>query len=366
MNDERGAPVGNSTGPQAGGAGHELSRVALTAVAVVAVLAGLYLAQAVLLPVVLALLLSFLFRPVIRFLSSFWIPETIGAALLVASLIGAGAVATYLLFDPASRWVQRAPFVVAELEYRLQDVLEAIRFVDEATEEVERRIGRTEDAATVTVEVKEATLRGLILSRTWQFFGGLAVMLFLLYFLLASGDLFLRKLVRVLPRLEDKKRAVEIAREIQQDVSSYLLTITLINAGLGTAVGFAMYLTGMPNPILWGVLAGLLNFMPYLGPTIMLAVLTVVSLLSFDTLGTAALPPAIFLVLTSLEGQLFTPLILGRRLTLNPVLILFSLIFWGWLWGIIGVLLAVPILMVLKILCTHIPPLWPVGEFLSR
>jgi predicted PurR-regulated permease PerM len=187
----------------------------------------------------------------------------------------------------------------------------------------------------------------------------------LLYFLLASGDLFLLKLVRVLPRFEDKKIAVTIVHEVRHDVSHYLLTITLINIGLGVATGIAMFWLGMPNPLLWGVMAASFNFIPYLGAMASAIILTLVALLTFDELGRILLVPGVFLVLTSLEGGFVTPAIVGRRLTLNPVAIFVWLTFWGWLWGVPGMLLAVPMLAILKIVCDHVQPLNSVGEFLG-
>jgi predicted PurR-regulated permease PerM len=177
--------------------------------------------------------------------------------------------------------------------------------------------------------------------------------------------MFLRKLIKVLPSFEDKKRAVEIARQIETEISTYLVTITLINVALGLAVWGALALIGVPTPLLWGVLATFANYIPLLGPLTMISVLTMVGLLTFPDLPHALMPPGAFLGLHFLESYLLTPMILGRRLTLNPVVIFLGLIFWGWLWGIAGALLAVPIMMVLKIFCEHSEPLAPIGEFLG-
>src|SRR5690606_6539777 len=192
------------------------------------------------------------------------------------------------------------------------------------------------------------------------------VTLILLYFLLASGDLFLLKLVQVLPRLQDKKRAVEIAHQVERDISAYLVTITAVNAGLGVVTGLPMWALGLPNPFLWGAVAGVLSFVPYLGAMTTLAIIAAVSVLSLPTLGAALVPPIVFLVMTTLEGQLITPMLLGRRLTLNPVVIFIALLVWGWLWGVAGILLAVPLLAMGKILCDHLPRLAPIGQFLGR
>jgi len=191
-------------------------------------------------------------------------------------------------------------------------------------------------------------------------------MLILLYFLLASGDLFLSKTVKVFPGLDRKKEIVKITRAVEQQVSRYLFTVMVINIFMGITLGLGMYLIGMPNPVLWGVMAGLLVFLPYLGPLTGIAVVTLVALLTFDSLARALLAPAIYFALETIQGQIVTPMVLGLRLALNPVAIFVWLIFWGWMWGIAGVLLAVPMLTVFKILCDHIRPLAPVGEFLGR
>jgi predicted PurR-regulated permease PerM len=166
--------------------------------------------------------------------------------------------------------------------------------------------------------------------------------------------------------LSDKKNAVEIAHAIESQISSYLATIAIINFCLGVAIGVAMALWGMPNPILWGVMGGLLNFIPYLGALIGVSVITLVAFTHFDLPSYGVLVPLTYYLLTAFEGYFVTPILLGRRLILNPVVIFLGFIFWGWLWHIPGMLLAVPILAVFKIFCDHIKPLEPVGEFMGR
>lgn len=205
-----------------------------------------------------------------------------------------------------------------------------------------------------------------LVTQTQSFLTSLVVVIALVYFLLASGDLFLRKLVKVLPNFTEKKRAVEIFRRVEDDISHYLLTATLINAGLGTVTALALYLLGMPNVMLGGVMVALLNFIPYLGAVVNFIILAVVAILTFDDLSHALLVPSVFLILTTLEGQFITPTILGRSLTLSPVVIFIGLIFWMWMWGIAGAILAVPILAVIEIFCDSFEFLAPIGEFLGR
>ncbi len=340
-------------------------RLALATVIVIALFTALYVARAVVLPIALAFLFSFLLSPIVRFLEDFHIPTPLGAGLVMVTLIALAGTALVVLAEPATQWFSRAPEAAVELRQRLHGVMEAFRRLSEATQLLER-IASGPPTTSPTVEIQGQGLRGFLLGRTWEFFAGLLMVLFLLYFLLATGHLFLRRLVGVIPRFGDKRRAVVVVRHMEYEVSRYLFTVGVINTALGIVVGFVMYAMEMPNPLLWGAMAGLLNFIPYLGPMVTLAVLTAVSILSFDTLTAALLRPGTFLMLTTLEGQLLTPLILGARLMLNPVVIFISLIFWGWLWGVVGALIAVPLTMIIKILLDALPSLRPVGALLSR
>lgn len=177
--------------------------------------------------------------------------------------------------------------------------------------------------------------------------------------------MFKEKLVRVMPSLEDKKQAIRIARQIERDVSGYLFTITMINAGLGVAIGLGLYVIGMPNALMWGVLAMLLNYVPYLGAACGIVAVAVAALISFDSYSQALIAPAIYVGANILESQFVTPTILGRRLTLNPVIIFISVGFWGWIWGVPGALMAVPLLIAFKVVCDHTERLAAIGEFLS-
>jgi predicted PurR-regulated permease PerM len=191
-----------------------------------------------------------------------------------------------------------------------------------------------------------------------------ATMALLLFFLLRSGDLFLRRLVEILPTLSDKKQAVDISNEITRNISGYLVTITLMNGAVGVATAFATYMFGLSNPILWGVLAFVLNYILILGPLSGVAILFLAGLLTFDTLWQALLPAASYLAIHVTEGAV-TPLLLARRFELNPVLVIISLVFWYWMWGIPGALLAVPLLASFKIICDRIRPLMALGHFVG-
>jgi predicted PurR-regulated permease PerM len=172
--------------------------------------------------------------------------------------------------------------------------------------------------------------------------------------------------MKVLPRLSDKKRAVQIARETEDQISAYMVTVTVVNIVFGVVVGVVVKLQGMPNPVLWGVLAGVTNYIPYLGALAMAAILGLVALVHFETMTQAAMIPFVFLALNFFEGNIITPRLIGQRLALNPVVVFTSVLFWGWIWGVMGALMAVPIMAAIKIVCDHIEGLAPIGEFLGQ
>lgn len=341
-----------------------VASIALVGIFVLLTLAFLYFAKAFVLPVVLAIMLSFLFRPVVRGLANWRIPRPVGAALvLMFSLFLIGNGVSYLT-RPANEMIQDLPQNIRMVERKIREWLPSMIHLKRAANEVSH--SGTDEAETATkVEIKSNTYSDLVFNYTTSFLGGTLETIVLLYFLLASGDMFMHKLVRVLPRFHDKKHAVEIVHEVQENISRFLLTITVINACLGLVVGLVLYAFQMPNALLWGVAAALLNFLPYFGPVVGVALLAMAGLIHYDSVGLGLIPPAIYLGLHTIEANFITPTILGRRLTLNPVVIFLSLMFWMWLWGIPGAMLAVPLLMIIKIFCEHFKPLAPFGEFLS-
>ena len=327
----------------------------------------LYFGRSFFMPLVLATLFSLLLSPVVRTMKRVArVPEPLGAGLVMLALLGALGLGIYELSGPAYDWMASAPQTLRKVEAKLRELKRPVATIGKATEQVEKfaqvGAGQTKPQQ-VTVQAPSWGER--LVGQATDVVAGIFIMLVMLFFLLASGDLFLRKLIKVLPRLEDRKRAVEIARQVEEEVGRYLGTVTMMNAGIGTAVWISMALVGMPNPLLWGVMVFVSNFVPYLGSILCYVVIGVVGFLTFDTLGRCLLPLGIYLLLNIAEAYVVTPLVLGRRLTLNPVVLFLSLTFWGFLWGIPGAVLAVPIMVVFKIFCDHIEPLAPIGEFLG-
>ena len=341
-------------------------RVALAALLLFALAYALRLARPVLLPLVLSGLLAVLLAPLMRFLRRLHLPAALAAAIVVGAFTGAAGVGVAVLAEPAATWIGRAPETMRELEHRLRSVRKSVIEARMAAETVEE-IARVDDTPPPPeVTVKEPSLATRLLATTRAAVLYAAQVVILLFFFLASGETFLRKLVKVQDRLRAKIRVVKITAEIQREFSNYLLAISCINAGLGLATALAMSLLGMPNPVLWGVVAAVLNYVPYLGSTVTLVVLSLVAILTFDTVTRALLPPVVFLVLATIEGQFVTPMVVGRRLSLSPPVVIVALLVGGWIWGAVGALMAVPVLAMIRIYCTHEEKLSPLAELMGH
>lgn len=339
--------------------------ISLVGLFILAVLYTLHFAQAFILPIVLAILLDFLLSPLVRALRRLRIPEPLGAAIVVLGLLGVLGSGLWYLSGPASSWLSRAPQSMATVERKLQDLRRPVERVTEAAQQVEEATDVGEEG-TRQVEIKGPSLSKQLFGGTATLLSAATIVVFLTYFLLAVGDLFLQKLVTVLPQFKDKKTAVTIARETEAQISLYLFTATLINVGVGVVTGLALWLVGMPNPLLWGVVAAVLNFVPYVGAVVNIVILGLAALLTFETPAQALVVPGVFFVINMVEGNLITPMIYGNRMRLNTVALFIGLVFWWYLWGIPGAILAVPIMAATKIVCDHIESLAPVGEFLGK
>ena len=336
---------------------------AMTAILVLLVLVILSLSGEVVLPILFAFLLNLLLQPAMNALIKVHVPKTVAALSIVLFFIGAATGIVFSLSGPAAEWISKAPQSLARLEERLSAITLPVASFQKASQDVEKF------AAGPGVDVTSVSLKGpglgsMLFSGARTIVAEFATMVLLLFFLLRSGDLFLRRIVEILPTFSDKKQAVDISREITRNISGYLVTITLMNGAVGIATGFATYMFGLSNPVLWGVLAFVLNYILILGPLSGVAVLFLAGLLTFDTLWLALMPAASYLAIHATEGAV-TPLLLARRFELNPVLVIISLVFWFWMWGIAGALLAVPLLASFKIVCDRIRPLMALGHFVG-
>lgn len=341
-------------------------RWAVVGIFILLTLAALAYARALVMPIVLAFLLTLVFTPIRRFLERRGVPPAATAALVVSGLLGLILAGLALLSEPVSQWIEDAPSLGRRLEWRLRDLLGSVEAVVEVGRTVDQvASGGGGGEAQPEVVVREpgllASAAGLAPSVAAQ----ALFVLVLLFFSLASGDMFYEKIVAVAPTFRDKRRAVAIVRDIERKLSRYLATITLINVGLGACVALAMWAFGMPNPLLFGVVAAALNFVPYLGALAGVALTLVVGLVSVPQAETALLAAGTYLLLTSLEGNFVTPYFIGRRLKLNTVVVFISVALWAWLWSVVGMLVATPMLVTVRTFCEHVPELRGLGAFLS-
>jgi predicted PurR-regulated permease PerM len=326
---------------------------------------GLYFAKDVILPLLMGTLLALTLSPLVRYMNRFGLAPVVTASALIA-LVGLIIAGAALLFSgPVSAWINDAPALGAELKAKLQGFANSLAVVQQASNQVEQFTNGVADPNVQRVAMESPGLLTMAVSNVASVMATTVVTLVLALFLLASGDLFYVKLIEAFPRFGDKKRALRIVYGIERSVSRYLAVVTVINMGLGAVVGLGMWAIGMPQPLVWAVMTFLVNYLPYIGPLFGAGLVTAVAIVSFDHLGQAALAPLVFLTATTIEGQFVTPVILGRRLELNTVSVFVTVVFWAWLWGIAGALMAVPFLVCLKVICDNVEAMSTLGNFLG-
>ena len=353
-----------------------VTQVCLIILTLLAIVYTLYFGAPIILPFVLAIVLAMVLGPAMRVMNRrLHIPRMIVALLLIIALFSVVGALGYALSVPASAWIAKAPQSLPALMDKLSFLQRPIQLVEQGVHELQNAMspGEQEPAGPPAVTVKQPSdvsshvlgIGSTVLAGGRAFLGqGFTVML-LLFFFLSSSESLLRRFVEILPRFDDKRRAVSIVTEIEDSISQYLLTISMMNALVGLLNGVAVWLLGMPDPLLFGTLAFLLNYVPVLGPAIGVVIFFFVGVFSFPSIWQAFIPAAIYLGIHILEGETITPMLLARRFTLNPVMVISSLMFWDWLWGIPGALLSTPLLAVTKIVCDHIEVLTPLGHLLG-
>ncbi|WP_370400447.1 AI-2E family transporter [Sulfitobacter sp. JB4-11] len=332
--------------------------------AIISLFVVAYFARDLLLPILLGFLLALTLSPLNRSLQRVGLPAGFSATILI--ILSAIAVLATVFFagETARSWSNDAPSIARELQQKLRGVSETIDAVQEASDEVEEMTGAPEKGPEEVV-VQQPGLLNTAVTVAASTVTSIAVALILALFLLASGDLFYVKLVQAFPTMRGKKRALATVYGIERRVSAYLLTITLINAGLGVCVAGALWLLGLEYAYVWGIAAFLLNFLPILGAIIGVAMVAVHAIIYFDTLSYAILAPIAYQILTSVEAQFITPYLVGKRMELNVVAVFLTVVLWGWLWGIAGTLVAVPFLLVFKVICENFDNLKVIGNFLG-
>jgi predicted PurR-regulated permease PerM len=348
-------------------AGASRRPLALTGLFVIALGTVLYLGRAVFLPLTLALMLSFVFNPLVRVFDRLRIPKELSSAVIVLGLVGGIGFGGLMLADPASEWATRLPKSLMTIEHKIAPLRKPVDEANKLAARVER-LAEIDPRAPGVREVRlhESGLATDALGTVAMLAAQAAVVVFALYFMLIWGDRLLERIICLVPDITDRDRASQVIRHIERRMSLYLGTVTVLYACLGVAVGVSVHLLGLPNPVLWGVLAACLHFIPYVGSAIGIAVVALASLATFPDLKDAMLPPLAYLVLTTIEGNVISPIVLGRTFSLSPLVIFAWLVFWGWLWGIFGAVIAVPLLMLLKVTCEQSRALAPIAAFLKR
>jgi predicted PurR-regulated permease PerM len=345
--------------------------------------AGVFLlryAQGVFLPVMLSLLIFYALDPLVNVIARIGIPRLVGCVFVMALLIGAGALAVYLLRGQAQDLIQRLPEALSRAKEAIESsrggtpaaVAEVQQAAVELGETASEAAGNETPKGVTRVQVEEPLFKPTdylwsgSINLMWLI-GQAVTVLCLVFFLLASGELYKRKIVEgVGTRLSQRKITIEILNDIHHQIGQFLLVQLAISALIGTATGISLWLLGVNQAAMWGVTAGVFNAIPYFGSIIVTSALALVAFLQFGSLDMVWLVAGVTLVVTSADWIFLTPMLTGRISKMNNIAVFVSLIFWYWLWGALGMFLAVPIMMVLKSICDHIEELQPIGNLLSE
>ena len=326
----------------------------------IAVLACLYIPQDILLPVVLALVLKLLLQPLVNLLERLHAPKAAGALVALAVLLSIFVGLGTLLSSPAARWASELPQTWPRLQQKFAFIKDPVENVQRTLDQMGVQLGSPSSLLSNPIGMVTAVFSG-----TGTVAAHLLETLLVLFYLLVFGETFLRRLVEVLPTFANKREAVEISLHVERDLSAYLLTIAVINVAVGCATAAVMWLCDVPGPVLWGVVAFCLNFVPILGPFFGSILFLAVGLISKGPAWAALLPAALYFGIHVIEGEIVTPMLLASRFTINPVAVILSLIFWYWMWGVPGAILAVPVLAIIKIVCDRLRPLRAFGHLLE-
>ncbi|MFL1455952.1 AI-2E family transporter [Marinobacter sp. GN3S48] len=333
------------------------------------VLYTLYLAHQIVLPIILAVLTSLLLAPLVKKAYVKWrVPRMVSSLLLVLMVLAGLAGVGVAVAMPALDWVGKAPEGISRLLVGESTFKQQIERVSRSAKEVEKSVedlSEEEAEKPTTVVLQTESWRSQLMTKARNGVAGLALALALTYFLLVGGDRLIRNLVRQLPR-EQRKTALRITHDSQSQIAKYLGVLGLSNLVVGVTTGLMCWAVGLPDPAVWGIVAALARFIPYLGVILTIALLAVVSAISLDKLWMMAIAPLGYLGLTTVVGFFIEPWIHGFRMAINPVVIFVSIFFWGWLWGPVGVLLAVPLMTVIQVVLKQIPRLRPVYRVIAR
>jgi len=326
----------------------------LICLAVLGVIAAAKIADEFVAPTVLGALIALTLSPVVRSLERRKVPSRIAAALAVAAVLVSSIVVVYWLTPSAEEWRFKAPTVIRSLERKYRDIERKIsEGVDNATAGTAEKLSGQDSPTDAVIESGQRLIADSLLDAP-KLILTVVYISFLCFFLLAERAPLKRAMLGLVASRPTRVRIARAARDIRQNVSYYLLTLATVNLGLGACAAVMLWITGIPNPLLWGVMIGLLNFMPYVGPMISCALIFVVGLATFPRGEEAFLPVFLYIILNVVEGQFVTPHIVGKRFDTGPLSVFLALAFGAWLWGAFGAVVATPILIVAATLWRHL------------
>ena len=332
------------------------SSTALRILATLAVGYTLWAAQDLLLPVLLAMFFALVGNPIIRLLQRVFVPRFVGALLVLALGLAGTVLLAQQLVAPASEWVRQVPREMRDFAPKLRSLVKPVQEANKAAENIARAAGGENTARPVQVVRTEVNDPYRTLTATPRMIAAVLAVVLLTFFFMVYGQSLQRNAIALLPGRQQKRITVDILQSIEHEISRYVLTITIINALVGLALAGALFYLGVPGDeaLLWGTMAAILNFAPYVGPLIGIGIMLLMGFVAFDDPLHSLLPAMIYLGLHTLEGQIITPIVLGARMALSPLILILALMVFGWLWGIIGLLLAVPLLVCVKLVLSKV------------
>ena len=331
--------------------------IALLVIATLAVAYTLWATQSLVLPILLALFFALIGNPIIRVLQKLMLPRPLAAVLVVAGGIALAVALGQQLVAPASEWFSEVPQQMRKLAPKLRTLAKPVQDANKVAENIARAAGGESTAKTAEVIKTEVNDPYKALTATPKILTQVLAVILLTLFFMIFGHKLQKHAIDLLPGRQQKRITVDILQSIEREMSRYVLTISLINIVLGLVLAAALYFAlglALPEALLWGTMAALLNYAPYVGPLIGVLVMLVMGFTTQPDLWPALLPAAIYLGLHTLEGQIITPIVLGKRMAISPLVLMLGLMVFGWLWGIIGLLLAVPLLVCVKIVLSKV------------
>ena len=332
------------------------SSTAAVVLATLAVGYTLWAAQDIILPVLLAVFFALVGNPVIRMLQRLWVPRFVGALIVLLGGIAGTVVLGNQLVEPAAEWVRQVPREMRQMAPKLRELAKPMQAANEAAKNIAQAAEGASGATKVEVVKTEVNDPYKMLTATPKLIASVLAVVLLTFFFMVYGQSLQRNALALLPSRQQKRVTVDILNSIEREISRYVLTITVINVAVGVAFALILMVLGVPaqEALLWGTMALFLNFAPYVGPLIGIGIMLLMGFVAFDETWKSLAPAGIYLLLHTLEGQIITPVVLGRRMALSPLVLILSLMVFGWLWGIIGLLLAVPLLVCVKLVLERI------------